>query len=213
MTKRATNKEQVGRVGALVVLACCFLASAALRAGDVIAALPGGDDGFGNPVLAPHAMPKTAAEPEPEPEPGTLLAELRNRREIQSARERELDAREQELEAIEERLRTRVEELQKLREEMKKWQVGPDEAAEQDVRQLAEMYQQMKPKKAGEIFNEMAPSFAAGFLSAMRPEAAAQIMGNMEAEKAYAVSVLMASRNLKPRAGQAAPEPSQAGSE
>ena len=50
-----------------------------------------------------------------------------------------------------------------------------DDAAGKDVRRLADMYQQMKPKKAGEIFNEMAPSFAAGFIAEMRPDAAALI--------------------------------------
>ena len=59
------------------------------------------------------------------------------------------------------------------------------------------MYQQMKPKQAGQIFNEMAASFAAGFIAEMRPDAAALVLANMDATKAYAVSLLIAGRNLK----------------
>jgi len=72
-----------------------------------------------------------------------------------------------------------------------------DDAAGKDVRRLADLYQQMKPKQAGQIFNRMAPSFAAGFIAEMRPDAAALIMANMAAEKAYAVSLLLAGRNLE----------------
>jgi flagellar motility protein MotE (MotC chaperone) len=41
----------------------------------------------------------------------------------------------------------------------------------------------------------MAPEFAAGFLGRMKPDAAAAILGGMTANKAYAVTILLASRN------------------
>ena len=65
-----------------------------------------------------------------------------------------------------------------------------------DVRHLATMYQQMKPKQAAAIFDKMAPSFAAGFLAQMEPEAAAAVMANMGADQAYSVSLLLAGRNV-----------------
>ena len=71
-----------------------------------------------------------------------------------------------------------------------------DDAAGRDGRHLADMYRQMKPKQAGRIFNAMAPEFAAGFLGQMGAVSAAQILANMEAEKAYAVSLLLAGRNV-----------------
>ena len=58
------------------------------------------------------------------------------------------------------------------------------------------MYRQMKPKQAAQIFDQMPPSFAAGFLGEMAPESAALIMANMDAERAYAVSLLLAGRNV-----------------
>ena len=44
--------------------------------------------------------------------------------------------------------------------------------------------------------NGMAPEFAAGCLGQMGAVSAAQILANMEAEKAYAVSLLLAGRNV-----------------
>ena len=43
----------------------------------------------------------------------------------------------------------------------------------------------------------MAPEFAAGFLGQMGAVPAALILANMEAEKAYAVSLLLAGRNVE----------------
>ena len=43
--------EPTFRIGALAIVAAGFIASAILRAGEVVAALPeGNDDGFGNPI-------------------------------------------------------------------------------------------------------------------------------------------------------------------
>lgn len=213
MNKPVPAPERIGKVGALVVLSCCFLASAALRTGEVIAALPaGGDDGYGNPVVAHPDPDLTGAggAGEPEAEPGTLVAEIKRRTDELNQREAQLDNREQELRAVERRLRERLEEIRVARERLAGTAALVDDAAGKDVRRLTEMYQQMKPKQAGLIFNEMAPSFAAGFLAEMRPDVAALIMANMEAEKAYAVSLLIASRNLKQKS---APGASQTGTE
>ena len=189
------------RGGALFVLAACFVASALIRAGEVIAALPESmDDGFGNPI-APVKTQMIQKEEAPkeivERGPAELLAELREQRQRIQARADSLDAREQKLKAIEQRLESRIEELRAARERLANTAALVDDAAGKDVRRLADMYQQMKPKQAGQIFNEMAPSFAAGFIAEMRPDAAALIMANMDADKAYAVSLMLAGRNMK----------------
>ena len=155
------------RPAALGLLAAAFLASAALRAGDVIAALPAvAEDGFG------HRIPDPAPEPQVQDEAGPLIADLQAQRARLDARARALDERAQTLEAL--------------------------EAAGRDVEHLARMYARMKPKEAAQIFDRMTPSFAAGFLGRMKPEAAALIMADMGAEKAYAVSLLLATRNMEP---------------
>lgn len=188
-------------VGALATLAGAFFLSAMLRAGDVIAALPGTvDDGFGNAV--PQGEGAAARRPvlgeTDDLGDGALelVAELRQRREALQVRETALEERSQTLEAVEARLRERLEELEAARKRLEQTAVLVDDAAEQDVRHLAEMYEQMKPKQAAEIFNQMPPSFAAGFLGQMDSASAALVMANMEAEKAYAVSLLLAGRNV-----------------
>ncbi len=188
--------------GALGLLAAGFLASAALRAGEVVAALPV-EDGFGGPVpeirQAPAPAETSAAET-----PEALIAELQARRDGLAAREAELETRAQTLEAMEARLETRLKALEAAQERLESTAVLVDDAAERDVRHLAEMYASMKPKDAAEIFDKMPPSFAAGFLGSMESVQAALIMANMGADQAYAVSLLLAGRNVG-REGAAPP--------
>ena len=177
--------------GALATLAIGFAASALLRAGEVVAALPG--DGFGNAI--PHERAGAAA---PAGEPGalTLIADLRQRQGALAAREAALEDRRQALEAAESRIEERLRQLEEAQRRLEQTAVLVDDAAGRDVRHLADMYLQMKPKQAAQIFDQMPPSLAAGFLGEMAPEAAALILANMVAERAYAASLLLAGRNV-----------------
>lgn len=197
MAKMMSNGR--ARIGALLVLSVCFAASGLMRVGDVVAALPaGGDDGFGNPLPAARVANQTQVPQSQETDaPEVLVAELKRRTDALNERERAVEAREIKLKALQERLNLRLNEVREARDRLAKTAALVDDAAGKDVRRLAKMYQQMKPKKAGEIFNEMAPSFAAGFLAEMTPDAAALVMSNMTAERAYAVSLLLAGRNIK----------------
>ena len=183
-----------GRVqtGALSSLAACFFISGLLRAGEVVAALPV----LGEPA-AEHAVEQGLAVVEAEaPDLGALAAELHRQRADLARREAALEERAQLLEAIEERVRDRLAELVAARDKLAETAALVDDAAGKDVRHLADMYRQMKPKQAGRIFNAMAPEFAAGFLGQMGAVSTAQILANMEADKAYAVSLLLAGRNV-----------------
>jgi len=190
--------------GALAVLAGAFALSAVLRTGEVIAALPAApEDGFGNALPATqNPEPGSGAAPGAAPsaptttDPGTLVAQLENQRAHLETRAAALDERAQTLEAIEARLRAQLDEIARARAELESTAALVDDAAGKDVRHLAAMYQRMKPKEASAIFDKMAPSFAAGFLAEMEADAAASIMANMDADKAYAVSLLLAGRNL-----------------
>ncbi|MEM9147645.1 MAG: hypothetical protein AAGC57_15770 [Pseudomonadota bacterium] len=185
--------------GALATLAIGFVASAALRAGDVVAALPQqSGDGYGNPLPAAVAeMPDAkVGAAQDDMDVMTLVADLRSRQQQLDARETRLSERSQMIEALEQRLEDRLRQLEEAQRQLEETAVLVDDAAGRDVRHLAEMYQQMKPKQAAEIFNKMPPSFAAGFLSEMVSESAALILANMEADRAYAVSILLAGRNV-----------------
>lgn len=185
------------RFGALLVLAVCFIVSALIRAGEVIAALPEAqDDGFGNPIAQPEAAVTSATDEPAAKGPEVLLKELGRQRADLAARDSDLDAREKKLKMLQRRMEKRLQELREARDRLQQTAALVNDAAGKDVERLAQMYQQMKPKQAAQIFDQMAPSFAAGFLSQMRPDAAALVMANMQADKAYAVSLMLAGRNV-----------------
>ena len=70
-----------------------------------------------------------------------------------------------------------------------------DSAAETDLDRLTRVYETMPPEQAAAVFEQMQPSFAAGFLSRMSPAASATLMAALPPEQAYAVSVIIATRN------------------
>jgi flagellar motility protein MotE (MotC chaperone) len=70
-----------------------------------------------------------------------------------------------------------------------------DEAAETDLERLTRVYETMPPETAAALFAQMPPSFAAGFIARMTPPAGAALMAAMTPEQAYAVSVVLATRN------------------
>lgn len=191
-----------GRVGALTVLAGCFALSAVLRAGTVVAARPELiGDGFGHQVAtAPTGATEAGAARIAETE--ALIRELKRERQRVRERAEALDSREALLSAIERRLESRLREVTEARARLAETAALVDDAAVKDVERLAEMYQRMKPKQAGQIFNQMDAGFASGFLAEMRPDAAALILANMDATKAYAVTLLLAGRNVEPAAGR-----------
>ncbi|WP_234455059.1 MotE family protein [Thermohalobaculum xanthum] len=181
--------------GALSVLAAGFMLSAMLRAGDVVAGLPAlRDDGFGNAVAS---RGEGADEPRPEVDALALIAEVQRQAARLRERDAELDARARELEDAEVTLKTRLEQLEAMRRELEAEVAGVQDAAAADVRRLATVYETMKPKQAGRIFDEMEPSFAAGFLGELSAEQAAEILASMKPQRAYAISILLAGRNLR----------------
>ena len=200
------------RVGALRVLALCFLASAVIRVGDVVAALPAAK-AASEMVNEPPSRDVKKAEPAARSEvrgAAEVLAELKHQRELLDAREAKLDEREQQLKVLGVRLKSRLETLKAERNRLEETATLVNDAAGKDVRRLAQMYSQMKPKQAALIFDKMAPSFAAGFLSEMRPESAALVLQNMQPGRAYAVSLMLAGRNVE-RETAASDKPPAAG--
>lgn len=113
-----------------------------------------------------------------------------------------LDAREKELHdealALEQRA-AQIEQLSQAlsakKAELEETVVMVNSASENDLIQLATVYENMKPADAAELFSLMDPVFAAGFIARMRPEVSAEILGNIEPDIAYGLSVVLAGRN------------------
>lgn len=176
------RRRRAGR-GVLVVLAVVFAGSGAIRLGL----------GVGQAVAN---APNVSAEPMVCPEPPLALAEALSKREARvAADEAALADRLSALALANQAIDTRLAALGEAEAKLSQTLALADGAAESDLTRLTSVYETMRPKDAAPLFEAMAPEFAAGFLGRMNPAAAAAILGGLTAEKAYAVSVLLASRN------------------
>lgn len=177
--------------GPMVLILGCFFLSGIIRMGAegvaIAAELPAPPEE--TVQVEPAPMPKE------EPEIKSLLDAIRTRQEQLLQREKQIAARQLVLNEVEDRIRVQLNVLVQAEQKLARTLAIADNAAENDLKKLTEVYEKMKPKKAAEIFGAMEISFAAGFLSRMRPDAAAGILSEMSPTGAYSISVVMAGRN------------------
>ena len=134
---------------------------------------------------------------EPEPDLPALLKAIQAREAQLAEREAYIDRRQQTLAVAEQRIREQLLALTEAEEALAATLNLADNATEEDVARLTEVYQRMKPDEAAEIFETMDIQFAAGFFTRMRPDASAAIMANLPAELAYSIAVVMAGQNAR----------------
>ncbi|MCA3509105.1 MAG: hypothetical protein IOC80_13515 [Rhodobacter sp.] len=176
------TRRQPGR-GILGLLTLTLVASGAIRLG------LGVNEAVAN-------APATSSEPLVCPQPPVALAEALTRREQRVvAQENALNDRLSALALAEQAIEAQLVALTETEAKLSATLTMADGAAESDLARLTTVYEAMKPKDAAPLFEQMAPEFAAGFLGRMKPDAAAAILGGMTASKAYAVTILLASRN------------------
>lgn len=193
---------------ALLFLVGCFVASAAVRIGDVSMAIAQttatqATRALDEPtVLRPEAQPlrsdptlseQAAACDAP---PGPLLVAIRERAAHLEDRERRIAERESLLAVTEARVRAEIDRLVEAEAKLADTLALADGASERDVAHLVGVYESMKPKNAAVIFDSMDPKFAAGFLARMRADSAAGILAAMNSDTAYAVTAVMAGRHI-----------------
>jgi len=181
----ASRKRRVS--GVLVVVAGLLLASALVRLSGSI-----------GPALAEAAAASQSSDGRNPNDTTPVIRAL----EAVAARDRELD---QKAAAIEERMAQLLDAEARLNDRIA--ELGAAEAAlnetiqiarsanQQDLTQLTDVYQNMKPRDAAALFAAMDPVFAAGFLGRMRPDAAAAILSGLDPQVAYGISVVLAGRN------------------
>ena len=183
------------RPSALLIIGICFIGSGVLRVAEL------------GPAIAEEVANIAQPTPEPEPaaalgqcppqlEPEGLLLAIRERDEQLAEKERRLNNREQVLRVAKIRIEEQLRELEDAEARLAATVAIVDEAAENDVKRLTTVYENMKPKNAATIFETMDVNFAAGFLMRMRPDAAAAVLSNLSSEAAYSISVVMAGRNV-----------------
>jgi flagellar motility protein MotE (MotC chaperone) len=124
-----------------------------------------------------------------------MLAEVQDRERKVTEREKVLTDRSQANDLAEKRIEARLASLVEAEQNLSETVTIADKAADDDVKRLVTVYENMKPKEAAPLFSAMAPDFAAGFLSRMRPDASAAVMAALDPQVAYSISVIMAGRN------------------
>lgn len=182
-------KRKSGR-GSLFVITGLLLGSGLLRLGDGV--------GDARAEAASHPPEPVAEAPQTAPDMADISAVLLafSEREARVAKgEAQLTARMAVLRTAEAQITQRLAELSQAEAALRDTLALADQAAENDLGQLTEVYQNMKPASAAALFEEMSPEFAAGFLGRMRADAAAAIMAGLEPSTAYSISVVLAGRN------------------
>ncbi|MEL6792370.1 MAG: hypothetical protein AAFU55_13495 [Pseudomonadota bacterium] len=168
------------RLGAMALLAGCFVFSAVFR------------------VAEPGAIALAADGDVSEPAGDErLMEELLTRREKLDAREAALARKEKVVREAEVAVRAQLAELEEMEERLGAIVEVASTAAEADVARLVAAYQAMDGKRAAAIFETMDVSFAAGLIARMRDEPSAEILAALPPERAYAITVHIAGRNAR----------------
>jgi flagellar motility protein MotE (MotC chaperone) len=174
-------------IGGVALIAICFLTSAGLRLGGVGYALAQGT------LDGPAAVDAGCSPAAPE----ELLAAIRER-ELQLERDAErLAERRQTLNVAEAKLAEQLAAFEEAQAGLEETLALADGAAERDIAQMTAVYERMKPEDAARIVERMELSFASGLLVRMNPDSAAQVLTGMDADRAYAITLMIASRNAR----------------
>lgn len=101
------------------------------------------------------------------------------------------------LDAAEDLVAARLVELEAAEARLSDLLAIADTAAATDLDTLTELYETMSAEDAAELFAQMDPSFAAGFIARMAPDAGARLLAQLDPTMAYAISVILATRNAE----------------
>ncbi len=184
---REKKRRRLKRGGLLLTLGILFAASVILRVGtmdmNLVSAAEASDPAPAMSVAGPTAPIRAA------------LDEVTALRDRLASRERELDDRERAIDAAQALVEARLSELEAAEARLEALIQTSDSAAEGDLARLTQVYETMDPDQAAELFEQMDANFAAGFLTRMAPGVSADIMTELDPATAYAISIVIATRN------------------
>jgi len=182
------------RPRALPLLALLMVGAGLLRLGDGTGAAVAREVAALGADL-PDPAPQPSAICDAPPDLQTVLDGLAAREERLARREAALNERAADLDRAGAEMQAQLAKLVAAEEDLARTLALADQAAEGDVAQLTQVYENMKPKEAAALFETMAPGFAAGFLARMSPQASARIMAGLSPDAAYSISVTLAGRH------------------
>lgn len=188
MSEQSNHPALLGRV-LVAVIAIVLMSSAILRGLGVgtMAMAEAGNIEADTPV----------ANCKPEADYVPILNALMEREEAVLERETKIRETTEVLAQADQSIREKLGQLKQAEQQLRATIATARSAAETDVTQLTQVYENMKPKDASTLFQKMDAEFAAGFLGRMAPKAAADILTGLEADQAYAISVHLAGRNAE----------------
>lgn len=171
----------------------------------LVASLPADDD-----ILTGSADVKKPAAPDDKKTPQTekvepfvssgaeaeILNRLQQRREILEQREKQLDIRESLLKAADQKIESRIEELKTLEARIKQGETQGSE--QQSIKQLAVLYESMKPKDAARVFERLDMAVLLPVAQTIPPRKLAEIIAVMTPAAAERLTVELARPGASP---------------
>jgi len=189
---------------ALSILLAEKLSSVILGGPDNFSSLPipqahAGGPAPAKPSAAPPPPPPPSAEPSVEEKAErAVLLNLRQRRAELEAREQSLVQREATLQAAEHRLHQRANELTATQQRLEATSRGLADREEQGWRQMAKLYEGMKPREAAAILDELDMPVLLGLMQRMNERKAAPLLAAMKPEKARVLTIELARGRSRP---------------
>ena len=151
------------------------------------------------PAAAPEVQerPKEQSEPplKPKTSQNAVNERLGERRQQLDERGKELDQREALLKAAEKKLQERVDQLKQLEKQIDQSVTAKQEEKNNQLKTLAVMYENMKPKDAARIFDKLDLSVTLELITRMNARKTADILAEMTSEAAQRVTVALARRS------------------
>ncbi|MEJ0059528.1 MAG: hypothetical protein WDM79_08150 [Terricaulis sp.] len=131
-----------------------------------------------------------------------VLQALGARRESLDARATELETGSELMTAAERRIDERLAELHALEGTVNELLGRLDEAQEQRLTSLVDVYQRMRAKDAATVFDGLDDNVLVQVASRMRQQNLAEVMGRMQPQRARALTQMLAERSRPPVDGQ-----------
>ena len=179
-------------IGGLSLIVACFVGSAVIRLAE---SAPAFAEGLGTMAGNSGIAQNPSGSPLGTAEADALLLAIRDRETQLDDKAAQLADRAQALSVAEQKLKEQLADFETAQRNLEGTLAQADKAAERDIDRMTTVYENMKPGDAARIFERMDVSFAAGLLARMRPEITASVLAGMEPDAAYAVTLVIASRN------------------
>ncbi len=130
-----------------------------------------------------------------------VLQRLSGRREALQQRSRQMAMREKILQATEKRIDNKIGELKKLEGRIKGLLLEHDKEAEEQIKSLVKVYENMKPKEAARIFEELEMDILLDVTERMKEVKMAKVLAAMDPRKAKTLTVRLATHRRLPKTG------------